>query len=444
MRRYRGHVVLAVELVVLVGLGTPPAVDADPHPLAAPEQERSQAARELLTLEALERMALANNPTLRQADALIREAQGNEDQAGRYPNPRIGYAGEEIAFKDPSRTSEHLFVAEQEILLGGKRSRRREVFSREEERAEALRQAQGLRVLNGVRALYYQAIAAAELVAVHELLVEVAQDGVVTTRELANVGQADPTDLLAAEVEASQAELELQAAQTSGRRIWRQLAAMVGDPSLVVQPLDGAVEEELPTVDWEASLERLLNESPELEAARAGIRRAEAVLGREGAEVTPDLRLRSGIGYNFDRFEVGPEAVGIEMFVEVTLSLPLFDRRQGNKLAAVAEIDRARQEVIRRQLSLRSELAEAFGDYTDARMIVESYRDEVIPRAREAVSLYESRFAQMGAAYPQVLVSRRNLLQLRAHYVEAWAVLWRSVVAIRGMLLLDGLAAVTP
>ena len=403
---------------------------------------RGQEGDQPLTLEALERMAVANNPTLRQADALIREAQGNRDQAGRYPNPRVGYAGEEIAFRDPARTSEHLFVAEQEILLGGKRARRTEVFAREEERAEALREAQRLRVQNNVRVLYYQTIAAAQLVATRGQLAEITRDGLVTTRELVNVGQADPADLLAADVEASRAELEARSAQTSQRRIWRQLAATVGDPSLRIRPLAGSVGEDLPTVDWDESVERLLAESPELAAARADVRRAEAVLGREGAEVTPDLNLRGGIGYNFDRFELGPDAVGLEMFVEATFPLPLFDRRQGNRLAAAAEIDRARQEVIRRQLSLRSNLAEVFGDYNDARMVVETYRDEVIPRAEEAVELYESRFAQMGAAYPQVLIARRNLQQLRVSYVEAWAGLWRSVVTIRGMLLVDGLAGV--
>src|SRR5262249_11143782 len=49
-----------------------------------------------LRLEALEQMALQNNPTAAQAEAAIRAAEGRRVQAGLMPNPIIGYAGEEL------------------------------------------------------------------------------------------------------------------------------------------------------------------------------------------------------------------------------------------------------------------------------------------------------------------------------------------------------------
>src|SRR5262245_4003585 len=45
----------------------------------------------VLRLEDLERMALAKNPTLSQAQASIRAADGRQIQAGLYPNPLVGY-----------------------------------------------------------------------------------------------------------------------------------------------------------------------------------------------------------------------------------------------------------------------------------------------------------------------------------------------------------------
>ena len=401
------------------------------------------AAQEALTLEELERRARANNPTLAQAAARIGEARGRQDQAGRYPNPRVGYAGEEFAFRDIGRTSEHLFVYEQEILLGGKRGRRRAVFEHQEDAAAAMASAQEMRVRNGVRLLYYRALAAAEMVAIQEALAEVTRDGVVTARELENIGQADRADLLAAQIEARQAELELAAARAGRERTWRQLGAMIGDPDLQPQPLDFSVDGELPRIDFDEALEALLAGSPQLEAARAELRRAEAVLDREGAEAVPDLNVRSGIGYNFDRFELGPRAVGVEMFVEATLPLPIFDRRQGDKMAALALIDEGRQEVARLQLSLRADLAEQYAAYAAELLRTEAYRDEMLPLARETADLYAARFEEMIAAYPQVLAARRSVLQLRASYVRAWESMWMSAIAIRGALLTDGLAAVS-
>ena len=49
-----------------------------------------------ITLEQLQQMALANNPTLEQAKAGVRAATGRTRQAGLWPNPTIGYLGDEI------------------------------------------------------------------------------------------------------------------------------------------------------------------------------------------------------------------------------------------------------------------------------------------------------------------------------------------------------------
>lgn len=47
-------------------------------------------------LEDLERMATAHNPTLIQAQRAVEAARGRQWQSGLYPNPTVGYEGEEI------------------------------------------------------------------------------------------------------------------------------------------------------------------------------------------------------------------------------------------------------------------------------------------------------------------------------------------------------------
>src|SRR5499426_4510253 len=73
-----------------------------------------------LHLEDLERMALQNNPTIGQAEAAIRAAEGRRVQAGLMPNPIIGYLGEELNARAFDQKSEHYVFAEQEVPLGGK------------------------------------------------------------------------------------------------------------------------------------------------------------------------------------------------------------------------------------------------------------------------------------------------------------------------------------
>src|SRR4051794_22349508 len=59
---------------------------------APAEQVKAQGLR----LDDLERMALANNPTIAQVEANVRVAGGLARQASLYPNPTVGYYGDEI------------------------------------------------------------------------------------------------------------------------------------------------------------------------------------------------------------------------------------------------------------------------------------------------------------------------------------------------------------
>jgi hypothetical protein len=85
-----------------------------------------------LKLEDLEAMALQRNPTLAQAEAAVRAAAGRQRQAGLFPNPVAGYFIDEFAFRSPGETAEHGAFIEQTIPLGGKLSKARNVFAREE------------------------------------------------------------------------------------------------------------------------------------------------------------------------------------------------------------------------------------------------------------------------------------------------------------------------
>ena len=82
-------------VIIFMGAVWPAMVTAQIVPAAGAAQEaRSQEAG--LTLEQLQEMALANNPTLGQAKAGVRAAAGRSRQAGLWPNPTIGYSGDEI------------------------------------------------------------------------------------------------------------------------------------------------------------------------------------------------------------------------------------------------------------------------------------------------------------------------------------------------------------
>jgi cobalt-zinc-cadmium efflux system outer membrane protein len=371
-----------------------------------------------VTLAELERMAMQTNPTLGQAEAAIRAAAGRRKQAGLFPNPTIGYQGDELAFRALSNKSEHFFFIEQAIPLGGKLKKSQRIFEQEQSQATADAEAQKLRVLNAIRALYYERLGAQQLIDLRTELARISREAVSTTGALLNIGQADRPDYFESEIEAERAALEQLNAENESDRLWQLLAAVVGNPSLKPMRLAGDLEKEIPALDAEALLAALLRDSPELKIARVGVERARATIESARAERAPDLFLRGGIGYSTELLEarngLPPRRTGPEANVEVGIRLPIFNRNQGNLAAAQAELTVAEREVQRVELILRARFASAFTGYVNARRVVERYQQVVLPRAAKAYELYLASFKQMAAAYPQVLIAQRTMFQGRA------------------------------
>jgi cobalt-zinc-cadmium efflux system outer membrane protein len=384
-------------------------------------------------------MAAERNPTLAQSAAAVRAAEGRVTQVGTYPNPLVGYEAEDLNTRSPGRFK-NFFWFQVPLVTAGKLGLSQELATAERALAGVTAEAQRLRVLTTVRLLYYEALGAERLSALREELQKLVDEAVVISEELYNVGQADRPDMLEVEIEAQRAAVELARAASHQQRVWRALAAAAGNPDLPLTGLAGDLEKDPPSLDPDAVMARVLTESPEVRRAQANVDRARTARERVRAERVPNLFVRSKLGYNAEPSASGKD-VGFEAGIEIGVPLPLFDRQQGNLRSAEADLEHAQREVERLGLVLRTQLAAALKSYADARVEVERYRREIVPRAEQSVALYRRSFGRMAAAYPQVLIAQRSLYRVRAEYVQALVDLWRSATALDGLLLEGGLEA---
>lgn len=401
--------------------------------------QSTQSATPPLSLETLEQMALERNPTLRQAAASVDAASGRARQAGTWLNPTIGYAGEELKPGEVIRLGEHGIFYDQQIPLGGKLRLGRQVFEREAEQASLFVDLQRERVLAGVRTLFYAILTTERRVEVLDRLSQLASEAVDVSRQLYNTGAADRPDVLESEIEADRIQLELIAARNRRFALWRQLAATVGDRVLAPQPLAGSAET-LPEIIREQVLAEILERSPQVRAARAEIARNQAIVARERRVPFPDLFVRATPAYNRERLERGPggatRAIGWELgALEAGITVPLFNKNTGAVAAARAEQSQAETNLQRLQLGIETRLASVFDDYLTALRDSEVYRTRILPRAEESYHLYLARYREMAAAYPQVLVAQRTLLDMTHRYFESLESGWRASLRIRGFLL---------
>ncbi len=412
------------------------AADAVAEP--APELLPGIAARTPLKLEYFLDSADRNNPTLQQAAAIVRRSEAQARQASLYPNPTAGYEGDQIRGGSYGGGEQGGFVA-QTIVLGGKLGLRRNIYEQQKQSDTMAAEAQLLRVHNDVTQMFYNALSAQQTVLVRGRLLGLANDAAQTAHQLANVGQADAPDVLQAEVEAEQAGIDYTVAQRLFIQKFKSLATLAGSPSAEITLLDAALDAP-PEIDPSHAVDTIVQQSPAVRQAQQQVAIAEARLKDAKREVVPDLQLRAGEQENLETLGSVPgKKTGAQSFASAGIELPLWNRNKGNVQAAEAELDQARQEVTRTQLSLRQQAEVLVQNYLSAKLEAERYRTALLPRARRAYELYLEKYQKMAQAYPQVIVSQRTLFELEVHYIDALDRIWQNAIALENFTLRGGL-----
>ena len=254
-------------------------------------------------------------------------------------------------------------------------------------------------------ALYWQRVMQAR-----EEDVRSAANGVALAQARLAAGDTIPAEVAQAEMELRRAELERDNAMSRVAQAFDVLGATLGDTTLQIASLDGALEETL-TVPALASLVARLEASPFLAAAAADIAVQRAQLDVVHAQRTPDV--------NLDLFyrRLGDSDNAID--VGVRLPLRLFDRGQGRLQATRAELAaaEARARTIRNEQSLR--LQAAHRKLARAVAAATVLRGEILPRADSVLQGAEARYRAGDMSLTELIPLRRDWTRVRLDYLEA-------------------------
>jgi len=384
------------------------------------------------TLAEIEQLALENNPTIAQVQAMYGAAQGRHLQAGLYPNPTAGYMASEIG-ADGTAGQQGAFV-EQEFVRGGKLELSQNIFSEEINRIGWEYEAQRTRVLTSVRQGFYDLLIAQRQVELAEQLLKTSEQGEKTADDLFKAKQGNKVDLLQARVELNNARVLLQKSENRRQAAQTRLATIVGVPEMSLVSLAGEVETDIQQLDPAAALDRILATSPQLAAAQAKVARAHAVLDRACVEPVPNLELQLSAMYDYAAKE--PMAG-----VQLGLPLPIHNRNQGNIQAAESEVIAAHREVERVRLELQNRLASALERYRNAQAEIERFRNSILPDAKESLDLVTQGWKVGELDYLRYLTAQRTYFQINLDYLAAVRDWWLAHLEIEGALLTDGLRA---
>ncbi|MDZ4656086.1 MAG: TolC family protein [Bythopirellula sp.] len=384
-----------------------------------------------LTIEVLEQMALANNPSIGHAAARVRSLRGKYVQVGLPPNPSVGYAASEVG-QEGLAGQQGAFVG-QDFIGGGKLEKNRAIVAAEIDKAEQALAATRIRVSTDVRMSYYRALVAQQRVELATSLVELMGQAVQASQDLLEAEEIPKAGLLQTEVELQTVEIVLRNAENEVSAAWQQLSAVIGDLALPPQKLAGDPKLLPDELVWEETLGRITTLSPEMAAAVAELSRSRRALNRAYAEPVPDLNTQFMVQYDDStNFTVGGIQVGIP--------LPLWNKNQGGIRQAQAEISVASQNIDRVALDLQNRLATTFRDYANARSQAQMYSANILPRAAQTFDLVRIGYSQGEVGYLDLLTAERTYAQTNLAYLDALDALWQSHVKIDGLLLTESLA----
>ncbi|MGU9859971.1 TolC family protein [Pseudomonas sp. LF245] len=366
----------------------------------------SAAQAQSLTLDSALQSAFANNPDLAAAQWEIDIAQGGRQQAGLIPNPVLSVDAEDTR-RDTRTTSVKL---SQTLELGGKRGARIDVASRAQDAAaltlEQRRNTLRADVIDG----YYSALRAQERLDLAQRSLALAERGLVVANGRVTAGKTSPVEATRAQVQLSEIRLEFNRAQMGRTDAYRRLAASTGSATVAFQTV---ATQSLPMPPAAQLLARL-EQTAELRLAELQILHSEASVGLEKSQRIPDLDVSIGSQYDAG----ARERVNL---VGVSMPLPLFNRNQGNILAASRRADQARDLRNATELRLRTEIRQALDLWQTANTEVRAFNQQILPAAQSAVDSATRGFEMGKFNFLDVLDAQRTLIAARNQYLTATA-----------------------
>jgi cobalt-zinc-cadmium efflux system outer membrane protein len=362
-----------------------------------------------LTLDEALKTAFAGNPELAAAQWEIGIAEGDRQQAGLIPNPEVSWEAEDT--RRESRTT--TVMLSQPIELGGKRGARIDVASRAQDAAGIDLESKR----NALRADVIQAFSSAQIaqqqVQLSRQSLELAEQGLRVAQGRIQAGKSSPVEGTRAHVQLSEVRLELSRAERDQANAYQQLAQVMGAPLPTLVSVQTAAQG-MPVVPPPTQLLERLNETAELRLAKLQIDQREASLALEKTQRIPDLTVSVGSQYS----ELERERVNV---VGLSMPIPLFNRNQGNVLAAARRTDQARDLRNATELRLRTQIQTTLAQWQTANGEVKAFNQTILPAAQSAVDSATRGFEMGKFGFLDVLDAQRTLISARTQYIQAVA-----------------------
>lgn len=360
-----------------------------------------------ITIEDALAQAFTENPEFAAAQWNTGIAQGARTQAGLIPNPELSWSIEDT--RSESRITS--IQVSQSIELGGKRGARIDVSERNQDAVAIDLERKKNTLRAEVIQAFYSALRAQEGLQLSTQSLDLASRGLQVVEGRVKAGKASPIEISRAQVQLSEIQLELNRARLNRSNAYKQLALITGATTPNFEHVEGDLER-LPYLPSQGEMLARITDTADVRLASMQIRRAESSLELEKSQRIPDINVSIGSQYD--------EGLGERVnLLGLSMPIPLFNRNQGNVLAAARGADQASDLRNATELRLRAEAQQAFEQWESSRSEVDSISSKLLPTAQQAVEGAVRGFEMGKFAFIDVLDAQRTLVSMRSQYLNS-------------------------
>jgi cobalt-zinc-cadmium efflux system outer membrane protein len=357
-----------------------------------------------LNLADLLDLAARQNPDLIAARAKVDEAQGKVIQAGLYPNPTVGYLGNQIN-DGPGTSGQQGGFISQEIVTGGKRKVAQSAMGHGLTAAEQHAVTRWFEIAARVRIAYAEAMTARAVAKEADIVLLEFETGLAKAEALARAGTALAYEVSRWRVEVHQARFRSAVAKQRVETADRMLAAAVGMPQLPAPVENTALSSDVPILNFDA-LATVADNSPAIADVASRVEQARCEVHLAELQNVPNVTIQAGAAQD----AISNSAIAN---VQTAVTLPVWNRNQGNVRAAQARLAAAVADVEKLRLQQRERLAAAVQKAENARRQIELLDRNILPDANKAVDQVRQIYEARGERFFELLDAQKTLAQAR-------------------------------
>jgi outer membrane protein, heavy metal efflux system len=385
----------------------------------SPPETRSASAQ-VMTIDEIEREAMANNPEIRAAERRSAVTKARASGAGSLDDPMLMYRNWGTPLQKPWdwNQAQHMFMYQQALPGPGKRAARTEVASRQiaetAAEIEVVRREIGVKV----RKAFYDLLRSADEHRLHDQQMELSKQALQSATVKYTVGRVPQQDVLKAQIAMTRLADHLVMLDQEEESARAELNALMGrDPGAPLEVIGQyGSPRKLPSL---IELERIaLENRPELKAIAVSSGVAEAQLSLARKAYTPDFTISGG-------YMLMPSGSMYRnnYMAELTVSLPWLNKRKHDSEIKEAE---AAASVVRSEHDAQVnaaflEIQEALIRARAAERSLRLYSDTLRPQAEAALKSASSAYQHDRTDFLNLIDSQNLLLDVQTSYYKAAA-----------------------